>query len=204
MAEADAGRMRDSILKEIGSIGTAHAATALERMTGHQIGVKPTVMYEVPLAEVFRIFSGTPEMQVGIYRRMQEGLNGCLVFFVPKGQSYEFVDLISELPENTTTVLGDTEQSVLRESGGIVCASYVNAIAAMTRTTIRLTVPKLIFDQKGQVLEAILEGLFSPDTTAVVIENDFSVTDRSVKGYFLLVPEPGELLKLVELMEATL
>ena len=132
--------MRNSILKEMGSIGAAHAATALEKMTGLRIEVKPTVTHKLSLENVYSVFSDAPEMQVGIYQRMTEGMNGCLVFFVPKGRSYAFVDLVLDLPEGNTAVLGEKEQSALRECGSIICASYMNAIAAMTGTTIKPTV----------------------------------------------------------------
>ena len=202
MADAGLSSMQDSILKEIGTVGTAHAATALSKMTGLEVKVKPTTTEVMPLEEAYKIFSSVPEMQVGIYRSMREGLSGCLVFFIPKGRSYGLLDLLMNRPGGSTAVLGEFEQSALRESGGIICASYINAIAAMTKLTIRLTIPKLIFDQNGQVLDAILKGLFPPSTEVIVIENEFSLMDKSVTGYFLMVPEAGELSRLLGLLEA--
>lgn len=201
MTVDDLTPMRESILKEIGSIGTAHAATALAKMTDVPIEVLPTRMQMAPLSEILGLFIGTEELQVGIYRRLREGCNGVVTFCIPKRDSYGLVDLLRKDPPGTAQMLGEAEQSALRESGGIICAAYVNTIAAMTGTTIRMTVPKLVFDQRGQVLQAILEGAFPPQTTAIVVENDFRSADRSLTGYFLFVPEAASLARLIELME---
>ena len=202
MTGADLTPMRESILKEIGSIGTAHAATALARMTGVPITVLPTRMQMAPLADIFRLFVGVEDLQVGIYRRLREGCDGVVVFSVPKGDAYGLVDLLRQQAPGTADVLGEMEQSALRESGGIICAAYVNTIASMTGATIRMSIPKLVFDQRGQVLQAILERAFSPQTTAIVVQNDFRSSDRSLTGYFLFVPEAASLARIVERMEA--
>ena len=204
MPTAEYSGLQVSILKEIGSIGTAHAATALARMTGRRISVLPTTTHIVPLEDVYQLFASVAELQVGIYSRMNEGITGCVVFFVPKGQSYNLVDLLMDRSEGTTSVLGDMEQSVMREAGSIICAAYVNAIADFARFSIKLSMPKLIFDQQGQVLESILKGIFPPNTMAIVVENEFRVMDRSIDGYFLLVPEENEIERLFATLEATI
>lgn len=202
MNTGDITPLQRSILKELGSIGTAHAATALAKMTSHRISVMPTEMFVVPLREVYTIFSDIQELQVGIYCRMLEGVKGCVIFFVPKGKSYALVDMIAGRKDGETKVLEEMEQSILCEMGNIVCASYVNAVAALAKMTINLSIPKIIFDQRGQVLETILTGLFPPETKAIMIENQFSMLERMVSGYFLFVPRTEDLDRLFTILEA--
>lgn len=203
MNKTDLTRFQESILREIGSVSAAHAATALAKVTGREIKVKPTRMLMVPLSGVYQFFAGRSDLDVGIFVRMLGNISGGMLFFQLKSEAYPMIDMVRGDPIGTTKVLGDMEQSILREVGNTILGAYLNAISDMSHQVLSMTVPKLVLDQGGRILYTILKQLFPDETLAIMVENAFTEKDHEVNGFFLLVPDKNDMKVLLDMLETS-
>ena len=85
------------------------------------------------------------------------------------------------------------DESALMEVGNILAGSYLNAFYSFTGISMLPSVPALAVDMAGAILNAVLVQLGEMGDHALLIETNFVADDRSIKGHFFLVPDPGSL-----------
>jgi chemotaxis protein CheC len=85
--------MQISALRETGSIGAGHAATALSQLVGHSVTIDVPTLEIIEIGEVPAVFGG-PETLVGaVYTRLLGDLAGSMLFVAPRAASLGLVDL---------------------------------------------------------------------------------------------------------------
>ncbi|MCM3637854.1 chemotaxis protein CheC [Sporosarcina luteola] len=75
--------MHLDVLKEIGNIGAAHAATSLSQLLGRKIEMHVPKVSLVSFDEMFELAGGAERIVAGIYLRIQGDLSGSMFFVLP-------------------------------------------------------------------------------------------------------------------------
>ncbi|MFO7318099.1 MAG: chemotaxis protein CheC, partial [Bacilli bacterium] len=79
------------ILKEIGNIGAAHAATSLSNMLNKKIDMRVPKAEMVTFNEMMELMDGPEKVVVGIYLRIEGDLEGSMFFILPIEQANRFI-----------------------------------------------------------------------------------------------------------------
>jgi chemotaxis protein CheC len=89
----------------------------------------------------------------------------------------------------TQDSLSDMQQSALMELANILCGSYINAISELTGLFVNCTVPSLVIDMAGAImnLPATIYGEYGD--SVLLLETVFSDDARLITGHFFLIPE---------------
>lgn len=169
--------------------GVEKAAAAIRAMSASAMrldvisaGVSPTSR----LSET----AGNPEdMVVGVYITVSGDIPGHALLVFPYESALHLVDLITGRSSGSTTVLGEMEESVIQEIGNIVTSSYLNALSDFYRCSMLPSPPSLAVDMAAAVIDSVLinTGRFDEDTISIVTK--FSGVRRSLRGFFLYIPE---------------
>ncbi len=81
-------------LRELGSVGAGHAATALSQIVGTPVDISVPEARTVAVSEVPMIFDG-PETLVGaVFSRLLGEVEGGLIFLAPRAALLVLVDLL--------------------------------------------------------------------------------------------------------------
>lgn len=181
------------VLKEIGNIGAGNAATALSQLVSEKIEMTVPDVSIMPLGAVSDILGGAEREVIGIYMRVFGDAPGKIIFLFPLQEAGALVDLILRCPKGTTQEFHDFEQSALKEIGNIMTGAYLHALARLTGLQQLSSVPSFACDMVGAIINTALIDLGMIGDYALLIETQFSLTDRKINGHFFLVPDPGSL-----------
>lgn len=186
-------------LREIGTIGAGHAATALSQLLNARVNMLVPRVSAIPLHEVPCLVGGPETPVVGVFLRVFGDVPGNILFLLPKDSSETLVDLVIGQPVGTTRNLDDEfDQSVIKEIVNILTSSYLNALTMMTKQVMLPSVPALAQDMAGALLNTVLAEFGKAGDCALVIETKFSLPFRELIGHFFLVPHPEALASMIQ------
>ena len=116
-------------LREIGSMGTGNAATALSQMLGREVRITLPEVRIMGYNEAIEWIGGPEEITAGVLVKMGGQINGIMLSV----QQIDFVNLVlnSMLSKTITdySELTDLESSALVEVGNIMISTFINALS---------------------------------------------------------------------------
>jgi chemotaxis protein CheC len=190
------GTLQLDALREVASIGSGHAATALSQLTGRRIWVNAPEIQIVPVEEVGALTGSEDEIVACVVMQVLGDLAGRTIQVFPAPTASRLAGILLrrndvQFPDG----FGDVEKSALKEAGNIIGAAYLNALSDFLGMMILTSVPGLAIDQAGAVLTSgsIMET--DHGDHLICIETTFRMDEerQALKGHFLLVPDPDSL-----------
>jgi chemotaxis protein CheC len=176
-------------LTELAAAGIKNAAKGFSGLLGRTIDVTPPVVRVVPLFDIPMLTGGPEKEAIGIYLRAEGDITGQIMLILPIQKAKELVDLLMDLEPGTTTSLGTMERSALGEVGNMTGAFFLNAVANLTNTSIRPTVPAVIVDMVGAILDIIIATTGGVSENVLLMESNFMDGDRKVETDFWVIPD---------------
>ena len=139
-------------IREMGSIGTGNAATALSSMLGCEVRIDMPEVRIMGYNEAIDWIGGPEVITAGVLVHMSGELNGIMLSV----QQMEFVNLVLQRMVGRTVQeyeqLDDLDRSALVEVGNIMISTFINALSSLAEITTRLTVPAFAVDMQGAIL----------------------------------------------------
>lgn len=183
-------------LREIGNIGSGHAATALSALLGRRIEMSVPEVWAVPFEDVAPIIGQMDTPQVTIYVKVEGEAPGKAVFFFPVESAEIVVQALFGTNEPLDLFQNEMAQSALNEVGNILVSSFLIALSQFSGIPLQPSVPAMAVDMIGASLDAIMleEGLL--DDTILFIDTQLSGIPK-IEGQFIFLPDDGSLKKLL-------
>ncbi|MBB4823908.1 chemotaxis protein CheC [Sporosarcina luteola] len=194
--------MHLDVLKEIGNIGAAHAATSLSQLLGRKIDMHVPNVRLVSFDEMFEMAGGSEKIVAGIYLRIEGDLSGSMFFVLPIDNANHFIrrligDSSFDFSQNPLPEMG---VSAMQELGNILSGSYLSALSDFTGLNIYPTVPSLSVDMVGAIVSFGLIEVSQYSDEVIVINTRLHEEDEdgssSVDGHFFLLPDPPSYLTI--------
>ena len=188
--------MHLDVLKEIGNIGAAHAATALSQLLGRKIEMLVPNVNLVSFDEMFELAGGAEKIVAGIFLRIQGDLSGSMFFVLPVDSANQFIRNLIQDETFDFNVLPISEMGVsaMQELGNILSGSYLSALSDFTGLNIHPTVPSLSVDMVGAIVSfGLIEVSHYSDEVIVIdtrIIDEGDEESSTINGHFLLLPDP--------------
>lgn len=188
--------MHLDVLKEIGNIGAAHAATSLSKLLDRKIEMLVPKVSLVSFDEMFELAGGAERIVAGIFLRIQGDLSGSMFFVLPIDSANQFIRRLidDETFDFNTMPIPDMGISAMQELGNILSGSYLSALSDFTGLNVYPTVPSLSVDMVGAIVSfGLIEVSHYSDEVIVIdtrIEEEGSNGNSTVDGHFFLLPDP--------------
>jgi len=188
--------MHLDVLKEIGNIGAAHAATSLSQLLGRKIDMLVPKVSLVSFDEMFDLAGGAERIVAGIYLRIQGDLSGSMFFVLPIDSANKFIRRLigDESFDFNAVPIPEMGISAMQELGNILSGSYLSALSDFTGLKVHPTVPSLSVDMVGAIVSfGLIEVSHFSDEVIVIdtrIEEEGDNGHSSVDGHFFLLPDP--------------
>lgn len=176
-------------LKEVGSIGTGNAATALSSMIGQQVRIELPEVRIMGYNEAIEWIGGPEEITAGVLVKMGGQINGIMLSV----QQMEFVNLVLESMlgkgvENYSE-LHEMERSALVEVGNIMISTFINALSGLAGIDIELTVPAFTVDMQGAIMAVPMAEYGGQSDYIMTIGGNFVRDGKKVPCRLLLSPD---------------
>lgn len=184
------------VLKEIGNIGAAHAATALSDLLGKKIDMRVPKVEMVSFNDMMELAGGSEKVVVGIFLRIEGDAEGSMFFILPIEQANRFIRrlILDESFDFKKPPVSELGLSAMQEMGNILSGSYLSALSDFTNLKLYPTVPGLSVDMFGAIISIGLIELSHVGDNVIVIntsifEDGFEDLE-TVRGHFFLLPDP--------------
>ena len=176
-------------LREIGSIGTGNAATALSTMLGREVRITLPEVRIMGYNEAIEWIGGPEAVTAGVLVRLSGQINGIMLSV----QQMEFVNLVFQSMLGTTIEryeeLGELGKSTLVEVGNIAISTFINALAGLSGVSVELTVPAFAVDMQGAILAVPMAEYGGMSDYLMTIGGNFVCDNKQVPCRLLLSPD---------------
>lgn len=190
-------------LREIGSIGTGNAATALSQLLGREVRITLPEVRIMEYNEAIEWIGGPEAITAGVLVRISGQMSGIMLSVQP----LEFVNLVLDSMLGKTiseyAELGELERSALVEIGNIMISTFINALAGLADMTVELTVPSLTIDMQGAILAVPMAEYGGQTDYLMTIGANFVVDEKQVPCRLLLSPDIRSLNYLLRKLGVT-
>lgn len=190
--------------KELENIGAGHAATALSLMLSHQVSIKVPLAQFCEYSQICEILHGPENVVAGLLVGISGDLNGFILLVMEEKDALKIANMILSgiadgLPE------ADQEEmrvSAMKEMANILIGSYITAISSLTGLMIDASVPDLVFDMAGAVMNLVAVVYGEVGDRILSMETEFIEDSQSLYGHFFLIPDIESYKALIKKMEA--
>lgn len=201
-SESIVSDMHLDVLKEIGNIGAAHAATSLSQLLERKIDMHVPSVKLVSFDEMFELAGGADETVVGIFLRIQGDLTGSMFFMLSVESANRFVQILTKDQsfDFHSPPFSEMGISSMQELGNILSGSYLSALSDFTGLKIQPTVPSLGVDMVGAIVSVGLIEISQYSDEVIVIDTEIHEGGgsdmESINGHFFLLPDPSSYLTI--------
>jgi chemotaxis protein CheC len=180
-------------LRELGSIGAGHAATALSQMLGKAVAIDVPRIALIPVTEV-PVLLGGPERLVGaVHSRLLGDIEGSIVFIAAREDLLALVDMLRSREPGTTKSLHGDEEALAVHTASILISAYVAAIGRMADISLLPSPGMFAFDMLGAILEVVTAEIGMKVDTALLVLTRFIEEDKSIDAGLVSLPDPDSL-----------
>ena len=176
-------------LREIGSIGTGNAATALSTLLKREVRITLPEVRIMGYNEAIEWIGGPEAVTAGVLVGMSGQMNGIMLSV----QQLEFVNLVLESMVGTKISgyeeLDDMGRSALVEVGNITISTFINALSGLSDISLELTVPAFAVDMQGAILAVPMAEYGGTSDYLMTIGGNFVCDNKQVPCRLLLSPD---------------
>lgn len=189
-------------LREMGNIGTSHAATSLSQLVGSPINITVPAIALEKIDHISNIIS--EEKVAGVLLDIRDGDNiaGYLYTMFPEKSAFRIVDTLMGQPLGTTSGIGEVEQSAVMEVGNILASSFCDALAEFLGIVLLPSPPCFVFDMADAIVENSLITIGQVADDAIIFRTDLMDEQRIYDGYVIMFPNPEMLGRMLSILEA--
>ena len=181
--------MEIDTLREIGSIGTGNAATALSQMLGKEVRITLPEVRIMGYNEAIEWIGGPEAVTAGVLVKMSGDVGGIMLSV----QKLELINFILEtmLDQGIQGYeeLQELQQSALIEVGNIMISAFVTALSGLAGININLTVPAFAVDMQGAILTVPMAEYGGMSDYLMTIGGNFVCNGQEIPSHLLLSPD---------------
>lgn len=190
-------------LREIGSIGTGNAATALSQLLQKEVRITMPEVRIMGYNEAIDWIGGAEEITAGVLMRLGGEINGIMLSV----QQIDFVNLVLEsmLGRGVKDYmeLREMECSALIEVGNIMISTFINALSGLAEIGVNLTVPAFTVDMQGAIMTVPMAEFGGQSDYIMTIGGNFVCDNKQVPCRLLLSPDVRSLNFLLRKLGVT-
>ncbi len=176
-------------LREVGSIGTGNAATALSALLGCEVRIPLPEVQVLEFNDAVEKLGGFETVSAGIISSLSGEINGLMLALV----QLDAINLILKHIMGKQIVsyddLTELEDSAVIEVGNILISSFVNALSGLSGVKIVPSVPQLTIDMKGAIITVPMAAYGNQSDYIMLIGGSFLVEGKELPCRLLLAPD---------------
>ena len=178
------------------SLAMRHAAHILGDMVKRSIKIHTLRTEIVPLNELTLVASDPEAETLGVYLSIGDDLPGQAMLMLSLDDAMYLADWLLELRPGTTTQLGQLEYSALAEAGNVMLSSFLNALAELSQSPLRLSPPSVTVDMLATILQVVTTSVGAVTDELLIIKTDLKDDHDSIWLQFWVLPDPALLKTL--------
>lgn len=176
-------------IKEIGSIGTGNAATAISQVLRKRTRMSLPAVYILGYNEAIEMIGAPEEIVAAVLVKMSGEINGIMLFILKMDFINAILGSVMAKEINDYMDLTEMEKSALEEIGNIIISSYVNALSGLTGVAIGLSIPSIAVNMLGGILSVPMAEFGYETDKLMMINGKFIVDNKVLDSNLLMMPD---------------
>jgi len=177
------------VMREIGSIGTSHAATALSKMLQKEIRITIPQVSILGYDEAVNRIGNVEEIVAATLVKMEKDVDGLMLFLF----NLDFANTVLEkfLGKHFSSFeeMDELAYSGLAEIGNIIICSYVNSFTKLIGVDIDLSVPSSTVNMLGGILTVPMAEYGYQTDKLMYCNADFVMDGKKLSAWLLMLPD---------------
>ncbi len=190
--------------QELENIGASHAATALSVMMDREIAVCVPRAQLCDYNEITTILNGPENVVAGLLVGISDDIDGFILLVLDWADAYTLTKTMlgepADMPLDDEAEFSDMQISALKEVANILIGSYITAISTLTGLRIDASVPELVIDMAGAVMNLLAAAYGEYGDHVLFLETKFADKEQCIYGHFFLIPDIDSYKTLMEKM----
>ena len=186
------------VMKEISSIGTSHAATALSKLLQKEIRISIPEVSILGYEETVNKMGSIEELVTATLVRMSNEVNGLMLFVFKLDLANAILEKLIGKRYDSFEELDELAYSALEEIGNIIICSYVNAFTQLVGVEIDLSVPSSTVNMLGGVLTVPIAEYGYVTDKLMYINAEFIMEGEKLSDGLLMLPDIESLNNILE------
>lgn len=161
------------ILQKTAQVGSEKTAESMKNLTGTEIKVSVSGAEALTFESlVEKIFKQDDEFLVYTPIYSQADISGLAVLSIARDDMIILADMLKHEEIGTTKTIDEIDESAIKETLNILANSYLNALAAIVDTEIRINAPRTISKEDLQkiLIDASAASALESDGASTIFE----------------------------------
>ena len=186
------------VMKEISSIGTSHAATALSKLLQKEIRISIPEVSVLGYEETVDRMGDIEELVAATLVRMSNQVEGLMLFVFKLDLANVVLEKLIGRSYESFQEMDELDYSALEEVGNIIICSYVNAFAQLVGVEIDLSVPGSTVNMLGGILTVPIAEYGYETDKLMYINAEFIIEGTKLSDGLLMLPDIDSLNNILE------
>lgn len=178
--------IKDQRLIKMTNEAAENASAALSKLSSEKVTVEVT---RIEITKVQAKFLDIePETIVAVvYLPITGEVKGAALLIFPEKIAYTLCDVLVKREPGITHKFTELDKSALKETGNIICGSFLTVFANTLKVKIIEHVPEFSLDMFGAVVDVIIAEFAQRAEEALAIEINFVFEKANIKGDLVLI-----------------
>lgn len=180
-------------LTELVNVSVSKAAVTLSKMVHGGVSLTVPQVRVVPrTAAAAALTARLDDQLVAVGEEFKGSFSGAAVMVFPVSNSLELVRAVLPHMADLDEII-EMEQEALSEIGNILINSCLSTLANMLKQRITTSLPRVIY---GAAMEILAYGGDTESDQVMIFHVDFTMKERGIKGFILIVMSVSSLMSL--------
>lgn len=185
--------MQLDALREVGNIGSSHAATALSQLVGKPVNIAVPEIELRRVTDVPSLLGGPEEIVAAAYFRLLGEIAGSILLVASLSTAVELVRQLHGHDSDGQETLDHDGQQMFTHVAFVQCSAYLAAIARMADLNVMPAPPQFALDMAGAILEVSVARLGMRADHVLLLRTVFIGEGFELDASLLFLPEPDGL-----------
>ena len=185
------------LLKELGNIGSGHAATALSAMLSKPVNITVSSAEMEPITYLPERVGGPERHVASVLLELDGDIRGMILILFAVEDAEQMVSTLIGMPYSFD-YFDELGQSAWEEVGNIMSGAYARALGDWLQTPIMIQVPATAIDMAGSIVEFVVTSVQPEEDAALYIDTTFMIDQKVSAGHVLFLPTHGSLKRIQE------
>ncbi len=194
----DMNSMEQDVIREVGSIGTGNAASALSSLLGTQVRMGLPVVSVLDYNDAMNAIGNPESIVAAVMVGMKGDVSGIMLFILQPDLINEIIGILLGRNFEDYSQLTEMDISAVNEVGNIMISSYVNALSGLAGVDISLSVPEIAINMLGGIMSVPMAEFGYQTDKLMMIRGKFIIRDVELNSDLLMLPDIDSLNYLMK------
>ncbi|MCI9485493.1 MAG: chemotaxis protein CheC [Lachnospiraceae bacterium] len=177
------------VMREISSIGTSHAATALSKLLQKEIRISFPTVNILGYNEALVRIGNAEQIVAATLVKMDHEVEGLMLFLFDMDFAGTVLKTLLGQEYTCFEEMDQLAYSALEEVGNIIICSYINAFSKLVDVDITLSVPSSTVNMLGGILTVPIAEYGYETDKLMYFNADFVMEGKKLSDWLLMLPD---------------